>query len=390
MKWWTGILLAAAVLFCGECVLAKEDLDMEQETEISLQIEEMMDTYMEELQLEELQESIEQMVPEVPFDLKESIRKMMRGELPVNMENIKQVIRQAFAAEVQSQKEIFVQILVLAAAASVFAIFLRIFENSQISDIAFYMIYLLLFVLLMKAFGNLSRLTEENLGQILQFMRLLLPVYLVVSSLAAGSVTAIGFYELTLLFLTAAQMLLVYVVLPGIRFYVLFLLLNYISREAYLTKLADLIKTVLAWILKTLLAFVIGIQTIQSLLLPVIDTLKNSLWSKAVNLVPVLGNTLNAVTETVLGTAVLLKNAVGAVGMIAIVLICLIPVIRLAVSMFLYKAAAAVIQPVSDRRITECVSAVGEGTALLLKTVSVTAVMFLITLVLVTASIRSI
>ncbi|MGI6017898.1 MAG: stage III sporulation protein AE [Marvinbryantia sp.] len=390
MKWWTGILLAVVLLLCDGCVLAQEEINTEQETEISLQIEEIMDTYMKELQLEELQESIEQMVPEISFNLKDSIRKMMRGELPLNMETIKQVIKQAFAAEVQSQRSVFVQILVLAAAASVFANFVKIFENNQISDVAFYMIYLLLFVLLMKAFGNLSRLTEENLGQILQFMRLLLPVYLVVSSLAAGSVTAIGFYELTLLFLTAAQMLLTYVVLPGIRFYVLFLLLNYVSREAYLTKLAELIKTALAWILKTLLAFVIGIQTIQSLLLPVIDALKNSLWSKAVNLVPVLGNTLNAVTETVLGTAVLLKNAVGVMGMIAIVLICLIPVVRLAVSVFLYKTAAAVIQPVSDRRIPECVSAVGEGAVLLLKTVSVTAVMFLITLVLVTASIRSI
>lgn len=390
MKWRTGILLAVFVLLCAERVLAQEDLHTERETEISLQIEEMMDTYMEELKLEKLQESIEQMVPEMSFDIKDSIRKMMHGKLPVNMENIKQVIKQAFEAEVQSQKNIFVQILVLAASASVFTIFVKIFENSQISDIAFYMIYLLLFVMLMKVFGSLSRMTEENLGQILQFMRLLLPVYLVVSSLAAGSVTAIGFYELTLIFLTVAQTILIYVVLPGIRCYVLFLLLNYVSRETYLTKLAELIKAALAWILKTLLAFVIGIQTIQSLLLPAIDALKNSLWTKAVNFVPVLGNTLNAVTETVLGTAVLLKNAVGAAGMIAIVLICLIPVVRLAVSVFLYKAAAAVIQPVSDRRIPECVGVVGEGAALLLKTVSVTAVMFLLTLVLVTASIRSI
>lgn len=387
MRWWTGFLLGILLLICEKPVRAEETY-AEPEAENPMQIEEMMEAYMEELNLEELQESIEQMVPELQFDLKEGIWKMMHGEIPVETETIKQVIKQAFAAEVQNQKNVFVQILVLAAAASVFANFVKIFENSQISDIAFYMIYLLLFVLLMKAFGNLSRMTEKNLGQILQFMRLLLPVYLVVSSLAAGSVTAIGFYELTLVFLTGAQTVLTYIVLPGIRLYVLFLLLNEISREEYLTKLAELIKTGLVWLLKTLLAFVIGIQTIQSLLLPAIDTLKSSLWSKAVNLVPVLGNTLNAVTETVLGTAVLLKNAVGAVGMIAIVLICLAPAVRLAVSTFLYKAAAAVIQPVSDKRIPECVSAVGEGVALLLKTVAVTAVMFLITLVLVTASIR--
>lgn len=408
MKWWMGVVLVLTVLFLGECVSAesgaaeteRKTVYTEQERitekeasgsqDDSMQMEEMMEAYMDELNLEELQASIEQIVPEAEFDLREGIKKLVRGEIPLSMDNLIQMIKQAFVREADYQKNVFIQILILAVAASVFSNFVKIFENSQISDVAFYMIYLLLFVMLMKAFGNLSRMTEENLGQILQFMRLLLPVYLVVSSLAAGSVTAVGFYELTLIFLTAAQTILTYVVLPGIRLYVLFLLLNHLSKEDYLTKLADLMKTGLSWILKTLLAFVIGIQTIQTLLLPAIDALKNSLWTKAAHLVPVLGNTLNAVTETVLGTAVLLKNAVGAVGMIAIVLICLMPVARLVIAAFLYKAAAAVIQPVSDKRIPECVSAVGEGAALLLRTVSVTVVMFLITLALVTASIRSV
>ena len=142
--------------------------------------------------------------------------------------------------------------------------------------------------------------------------------------------------------------------------------------------------------MKTLLAFVVGIQTVQALLLPAIDSLKNSVWTKATGALPVLGNTLNAVTETGLGTAVLLKNAVGAAGLLVIVLICLAPVVRLLVCTFLYKAVGAAVQPISDRRITECISGVGEGAALLLKIISVTGVIFLITLAMVTASIRGV
>lgn len=374
------VLLAALFFMLPGCRTAYA----EEETD------ELITSYLEELNLEELQSSIDEMFPEYEFDFRSSIAALLQGELPLQWETLQELLKEAAFSELSNQKNMVLQILVLAIAAAVFSNFVRVFEKNQISDIAFYMIYLLLFVILMKAFSDLGRMTETNLQQMLHFMKLLLPTYLVVASLAAGSLAAIGFYELTLVFIAAAQVLLTYVVLPGIRFYVMFLLLNHLGKEEYFSKLAELIHLALSWILKTLFAFVVGIQTVQAILLPAIDSLKNSLWTKATGALPVLGNTLNAVTETVLGTAVILKNAVGVAGLLVIVLICLAPVIRLLVCTFLYKAVGAAVQPVSDKRITECISGVGEGAALLLKTVSVTGVIFLITLAMVTASIRGV
>lgn len=350
--------------------------------------DELLESYLEELDMQDIEKSIEDMLPEMDFHFRSAVLKLIKGEVPLNWDNIRELISNTLFAELRIQKKMVVQILVLAVMAAVFTNFIQVFGKNQISDIAFYIIYLLLFLLLMNAFWELKSAAQEAMGQILHFMRLLLPVYLVAASLAAGSVTAIGFYELTLLFITAVQSLMVHVVLPGTGFYVLFLLLNQLGREDYLSKLADLLKTVLSWMTKSMLAVVIGVQTIQSLLLPAIDSLKNSLWTKAAGAVPVLGNTLSAVTESVLGTAVLLKNAVGVAGLLVIAVICLIPVIRLAACTLLYKAVGVAVQPVSDKRITECISGVGEGIAMLLKAVAATGVMFLITLAMVTASLR--
>lgn len=352
--------------------------------------EDLVDSYLDELDLQKIQDSIREMFPDDTFDFRESVAKLMQGGSPISADSVRELLLDAVCGELSGQKGMILQILVLAVAAAVFSNFVRVFEKNQISEIAFYMIYLLLFVILMRAFGELDRSVRIHLERMLHFVKLLLPAYLVAASLAAGSVTAVGFYELTLTVIWAAQTVLTYVVLPGIRLYVLFLLIDHLGKEDYFSKLADLLKLAVGWVLKTLLAVVVGVQTVQSLLLPAIDALKNSVWKRAAGAIPVLGNTLNAVTETVLGTAVLLKNAVGAAGVIVIVLICLAPVARLLLCAFLYKALGAVIQPVSDRRITECVSGVGEGAALLLKTLSITGVMFLLTLALVTASIRGV
>ena len=79
------------------------------------------------------------------------------------------------------------------------------------------------------------------------------------------------------------------------------------------------------------------------------------------------------------GTAVLVKNGIGMAGALLCVALCLVPLVQMACITFLYKLAAAVIQPVSDERITGCVDTVGEGCRLLMRVFFTTGVLFLLT-----------
>ena len=91
-------------------------------------------------------------------------------------------------------------------------------------------------------------------------------------------------------------------------------------------------------------------------------------------------------TDTVVGSAVLLKNAVGVCGMIAVLMLCLAPVCRLAFCTLIYKAMSALVQPVGDKRLNECVAAVAEGVGLLLKIMMSCSMLFFLTIAIVTAS----
>ena len=231
--------------------------------EESQQMEEIMESYLSELELTELEAGIQDILPSEKIRFREMVMKLVKGQIPFEPETILQILEDTLLSEIQRQKNLVTQILILVVTSSVFSNFVKVFQKNQISDIAFYFIYLLLFVLLMKGFQSLTVIAEETIDQILHFMKLLLPVYLVVASLASGSFTAAVFYEITLLFITAVQMLMMYIVLPGIGVYVLFHLLNHLGKETYLSKFGELIRSILSWILKTLLALVVGVQTIQ-------------------------------------------------------------------------------------------------------------------------------
>ena len=204
--------------------------------------------------------------------------------------------------------------------------------------------------------------------------------------LRGNSVGGLAFYESAILLIAAVQWVQRYLLLPGVQLYVLFLLLDHLSKDDRLSHLAELVRTVIEWAMKSMTAAAIGFQVIQGLILPAVDGLKNTAVSRTVSAIPGIGNLFGSVTDTVLGSAVLLKNAVGVCGMIAVLMLCLAPVCRLAFCTLIYKAMAALVQPVGDKRLNECVAAVAEGVGLLLKIMVSSSLLFFLTIAIVTAS----
>ena len=93
-------------------------------------------------------------------------------------------------------------------------------------------------------------------------------------------------------------------------------------------------------------------------------------------------------TQTVLGSAVVLKNAVGIAGVMALLLLGLVPVVKLAFGALFYRALGAVAQPVTDKRVSECIAGVAEGGELLLKIVLHSGILFMISLAMITVMVR--
>ena len=101
---------------------------------------------------------------------------------------------------------------------------------------------------------------------------------------------------------------------------------------------------------------------------------------KTASALPGVGNAIDAVTEMVIGSAALIRNCVGAVAVVILFLCALAPVIQVGVTGFAYRFLAALAQPVSDRRMVGCLSAMGTGCGLLLKVLITTEVLFMLTI----------
>ena len=194
-----------------------------------------------------------------------------------------------------------------------------------------------------------------------------------------------AFYQAALYAIAIAENLLVHLFLPVVQVYFLVSVFNPLSNWRF-TKFALLIRSFVRIGTKVLLAVMIGHQGIQGLIMPALDGVKRSSLFKAASSIPGVGNVFGGVTDTVIGTGVLIKSAIGIGGLVAIAIICILPIIKLGVFTVIYKGLAAFSQPVTDKRIVSVFQSTADSGKLLLQIVYMTAVMFLVTLAIVIAA----
>lgn len=383
-----GIILCIFIVILGcffspRTVYATEIRDKDEQTELQKEAEE---TIWKEFQFSEIEDLLDDIFPEKKTDFQDLIKKMLSGQTEPSLQVIGEMISDQFFYEWKSSKAGMVHILLIVIVAAVFTNFSNVFQNQQISEISFYVLYLLLITIGLNSFRILIVSASENLERLIGFMKVLGPVYFLAVAFAAGSSTSILFYNLVLLLIYLVELVILNFLIPFVQVYIVVKVMNNLSEEDYLSKFAELCETVIAWTLKTLLAGVTGVNIIQGLLSPAIDSLKRSVVGRSAEAIPVVGDAIGGVTEVMLGTAVLIKNGIGVAGALVCIGICLVPMIQMAVVTLLYKLIAAMIQPVSDKRIVGCISSIADGSQMLLRIIFTTGVLFLLTIAVVTAT----
>src|SRR5690606_34616264 len=99
--------------------------------------------------------------------------------------------------------------------------------------------------------------------------------------------------------------------------------------------------------------------------------------------VPIVGGIFAKAVDAVVGCSLLIKNAVGVMGLLVVAFICMYPLIKILCIMVIYKFTGAVLEPVADSRIANCLNEIGNIFIILSITVAGMAMMFFIIITLI-------
>lgn len=341
----------------------------------------------DDINYDDIQEVIDNIMDrEDAMDFGDYVGKLMSGEEAFSLSAIGNKVVQSISGEFKAHITTFGRLISIALIAAIFTNLSMAFKYHQVSETGYYVTYLLLFGLLISSFISASHIASTVIREVLDFMKALVPAYFMSVAFCSGSLSSFTFYKVALILITLVDFIIIKVLIPMVNFYLIIVLANNLSKEDMLSKLAGLLELIIKWTLRSLLAAVIGFQAIQGLIVPVADQVKRSTVFKASSALPGVGNAIGSVAETVIGAGILLKNAIGVAGLVVIIVICSIPMVQLTVVTLIYRFSSAALQPISDKRIIECISASAKSAEMLLQCVLVGAILFLLTITIVAIS----
>lgn len=294
-------------------------------------------------------------------------------------------LKDALFGEVDRNRRLLIEVVLLAVGFSILKNFSGAFGSSYISDLCFLLVYCVLAVMLLQSFLSFREIVEGALTDSVEFMKMAVPTFCIAMVFSAGSSSSAGFYQTAFLVIYLVQWLFLNLLIPMIHIYVLMELFNHFFEDERFANLTELLKGAVCWGMKIAGIAVLGLNVVQGLVNPAKDRLLNGAIAKTASMIPGVGNTINGVTELLLGSGIMIKNCVGAAAALILVLIGIVPMGKVAFLALFYKIAAAVTEPVTDKRIAGCLKGMAEGGVLYLKLMGYCVTMFFLTIALTTA-----
>lgn len=289
--------------------------------------------------------------------------------------------------EVKEVLKLMVSIVTIAIICSLLKNLQEAFSDESISQIAFYACYVLMIIVLSRSFIISISIAKAVINDISNFMSALLPVLITMISLSGGITAATTLDPIVLGAVVFIPKVYSNIIIPMILMVFVLEFANNISNEHKITNLCKLFKQITIWFQGIIVTIFIGILTIRGITSSTIDavTLKTAKFAVD-NFIPIVGKAFSDAITSVAGYSLIIKNAISSIGLIVIILILLYPIVKLMLITLIYKLSAALVEPISDSRLTKSIEAAGNSMVLIISCILTVTLMFFILIGIIASS----
>lgn len=358
-------------------------------TDVHQQIDEMTNNQLEVLDLNELENFMNQVDNEIEnsfpqFDFKELINKFIRGEEVFSFGGFFKEISKLFARELVANSSLLGKIIVLAVICAVLQNLHTSFEKAAIAKLSYTVCYLVLITLAVSSFKLAMDTGLVAIDRMVAFMQVLMPVLLTLLTALGGITSTALMHPVLLMSMAILSTLVKAVIMPLIFMGAILNLVNNIGDKFKISRFAGLIKQITGATLGLTLTIFVAVISLQGVGGAVADgvTLRTAKYMTGA-FVPIAGKMFADVIDAVVGSSLLLKNAVGVVGVITIGLIALFPVLKIVAIALIYKFSAALIQPMGDSQMADALEAMSGSLWMIFACVMTVSIMFFLAIAII-------
>lgn len=232
--------------------------------------------------------------------------------------------------------------------------------NENVSKIAYYIEYILIVTLIMTNFSTIITEMKEAVQNLTSFANSLIPLMMTLM-ITTGNVVSSGMLQpILLLIITFISNFMTNILIPIALISTALGIVSKISEQVQVGRLSKFLNSSMVWILGTVLTLFVSLTSLEGGLTASVDGVTAKAAKTAISsVVPVIGSILGDAVNTIMGCSNIIKNAVGVVGIIVILSICVRPIIQLAALTITYYLGAALCEPIADEKVVGILEQMG-------------------------------
>ena len=316
------------------------------------------------------------------IDIQGLLNNAIKGELDTN-----QLLKNIFpllGTEIKEALKVMGSILIIVLIHSVLKSISDNLNNKSVAQITYYVQYILIVTLIMTNFSQVITMIKESVQNLVGFIDMLIPILLTLI-ITTGNIVSAGMLQPILLFIiTFIGNFINNIILPLVLVSTALGIVSKISDRIQIDKLSKFFKSSVVWILGVVLTLFVGVVSLEGNLSSSVDGVTAKTAKAAVSsFIPVVGKILGDAVDTVIGCSSILKNAIGIIGVVVVIGICIAPIIKLTILMAVYYLGAALCQPIADSKIISLLEQMGDTFKILLAILCSVSVMLIIGITLV-------
>lgn len=274
---------------------------------------------------------------------------------------------------------------------TIFSMFLQsmqsAFEKSTVSKVAYSIVFMVLVILALNSFHIVINYTNDAIGAMTSFVLALIPLLLALMAASGGIISAAFFHPVILFLMNTCGLLIQYVILPLLFLSALLSIVSTMSENYKVTQLATLLRNWSIGLMGFFLTIFLGVISVQGASAAVTDgvTIRTAKFVTG-NFIPVIGRVFTDATDTVVSASALLKNTVGIAGVAILLIIVAFPAIKILMIAFIYKFAAAILQPLGGGPIISCLDIISKSIIYVFAALGIVSLMFFLSITVIIAA----
>lgn len=317
------------------------------------------------------------------ISIKQWVADFIQGEWELGLGDIMKRLLQLLMKEVIVNSGLLAKLLVLCVL-SALLMNLQASFSTDVARIAHLACYLAIATLAVASFKTVLAIGQGTINNMVGFMTAMLPQMLVLTAGLGNLNTAAMLFPLLMTTATALGNAIKSVVFPLILVSAIVSIMNHMSASIKLQRLGKFFTQIAQVALGFFLTLFVGMVTMRALYASVLDkTALRATRFVSDNALPIIGKMFSDTIEVAAGYVVMLKQALGVLGVLIILGMILMPIIKVTAIALIYKVAAALAEPLGDARTAAVLESMSQHLFLLLAAVVAVALMFFVMIAIV-------